>query len=92
MSGEKHLNIDESGWKEKGLKRWTWAFWAEKYTVCIIRDSRGEMVLEEMPGAAFGSIITSDFFGAYRKFGRMSGALIQFCRAHLIREVLFLEG
>jgi hypothetical protein len=47
-------------------------------------------VLEEIPGRSFGGIITSDFWGTYRKFGRKSGALIQFCRAHLIREVLFL--
>jgi transposase len=92
LSGEKHLYRDESGWKEGGEKRWTWAFRAEKYAVCIIRDSRGEGVLEEILGTAFGGIITSDFFGAYRKFQRVTGALLQFCWAHLIREVLFLEG
>jgi transposase len=91
LSEERHLNIDESGWKEKGRKRWTWAFRAEKYAVFIIRESRGEKVLEEIPGTAFAGIITSDFFGAYRKFSRVSGAAVQFCRAHLIREVLFLE-
>jgi hypothetical protein len=48
-------------------------------------------VLEEPLGRACRGIITSDFFGAYRKFCRVSGAAIQFCWAHLIREVLFLE-
>jgi hypothetical protein len=91
LSGEEHLYIDGSGWKGKGEKRWAGAFRAEKYAVFIIRDSRGEGVLEEIPGTAFGGIITSDFFGAYRKFCRVSGAVIQFCRAHLIREVLFPE-
>jgi transposase len=91
LTGEKHLYIDESGWKEGGKKRWTWAFRAEKYAVFIIRDSRGEGVLEEILGITFGGIITSDFFGAYRKFCRVSGAAIQFCWAHLIREILFLE-
>jgi hypothetical protein len=47
--------------------------------------------LEEILGTAFGGIITSDFFGAYRKFSRVSGTGIQLCWAHLIREVLFLE-
>jgi transposase len=96
LSGERHLYIDESGWKENGEKRWTWAFRAERYAVFIIRESRGAGVLEEILGRSFGGIITSDFFGAYRKFQRMSGALIQFCGtliqfcgAHLIREVLF---
>ncbi|MDR1317283.1 MAG: transposase [Spirochaetales bacterium] len=31
-----------------------------------------------------------DFYGAYRKFRRVTGALLHFCWAHLIREVLFL--
>jgi transposase len=91
LPGEKQLNIDESGWKEHGEKRWTWAFRAEKYAVFIIRDSRGEGVLEEILGLGYGGIITSDFFGAYRKYCRVAGARIQFCWAHLIREVLFLE-
>jgi hypothetical protein len=35
-------------------------------------------------------IISCDFFGAYRKFERMTGALLQLCWAHFIREALFL--
>jgi transposase len=91
LPGEEHLNIDESGWKENGEKRWTWVFRAKKYAVFIIRDSRGEGILEETLGLGFGGIITSDFFGAYRKFCRVAGVRIQFCWAHLIREALFLE-
>jgi transposase len=92
LKGERHLHIDESGWKEKGKKRWIWAFRAGKYAVFIIRDSRGEGVLEEVLGKGYRGIISCDFYGAYRKFGRVSGALLQFCWAHLIREVLFLTG
>jgi hypothetical protein len=62
LAGERHLNIDESGWKEKGRKRRAWAFRAEKHAVFIIRESREEKVLEEILGTAFGGIITSDFF------------------------------
>jgi transposase len=92
LSGERHLHVDESGWKENGEKRWIWAFRAEKYAVFVIRESRGESVLEEILGAAFRGIITCDFYGAYRKFQRVTGALLQFCWAHFIREVLFLLG
>jgi hypothetical protein len=67
LSEERHLNRDESGWKEKGRKRW--AFRAEKYAVCIIRETCGEQVLEEILGRV-GGIITSDFWGAYRKVSR----------------------
>jgi transposase len=90
LSVEGHLHIDESGWKEQGEKRWIWAFRAEKYAVFIIRDSRGEDVLEEILGLSFRGIISCDFYGAYRKFQRVTGALLQFCWAHFIREVLFL--
>jgi hypothetical protein len=90
LSGEKHLHIDESGWKEGGEKRWIWVFRAEKYAVFIIRGSRGSDVLEEILGKEYRGIISCDFFSAYRKFRRISSALLQFCWAHLIREVLFL--
>jgi transposase len=78
LSGERHLHIDESGWKEEGEKRWIWAFRAEKYAVFIIRDSREEDVLEEILGRSFRGIISCDFYGAYRKFQRVTGALLQF--------------
>jgi hypothetical protein len=90
LKEEGHLHIDESGWKENGEKRWIWAFRADKYAVFIIRDSRGEGVLEEVLGAEYGGIISCDFYGAYRKFRRVTGALLQFCWAYFIREVLFL--
>jgi transposase len=62
LRGERHLNIDESGWKEKGRKRWTGAFWAEQYAVFIIRESRGEGVLEAIRGRAFGGDTHEGFF------------------------------
>jgi hypothetical protein len=87
---ERHLHIDESGWKEEGKKRWIWAFRAEKHAVFIIRESRREVVVEEVLGKEFKGIISCDFYGTYRKFRRVAGALLQFCWAHFIREVLFL--
>ena len=90
LKGEGRLHIDESGWKENGAKRWIWAFRAEKYAVFVIRESRGEEVLEEILGLGFRGIIICDFFGAYRKFERLTAAVLQFCWAHFIREVLFL--
>jgi transposase len=78
LKGENHLYIDERGWKENGGKRWIWAFRAEKYAVFIIRDSRGEGVLEEILGKEYTGIITCNFYGAYRKFCRETGGLLQF--------------
>ena len=90
LRGERHLHIDESGWKEGGKKRWIWAFRAKKYAVFVIRGRRGEEVLEEILGLSFKGIISCDFYSAYRKFWRVTEALLQFCWAHFIREVLFL--
>ncbi|GHU46996.1 IS66 family transposase ISH10B [Spirochaetia bacterium] len=89
---EKHLHIDESGWKKNDARRWIWAFRAMKFAVFVIRNSRAEIVLEEVLGLAFKGIISCDFYGAYRKFKRLTGALLQFCWAHLIRQILFLKG
>jgi hypothetical protein len=62
LPGEKQLNIDESGWKENGEKRWTWAFRAKKYAVFIIRDSRGEGILEAILGLGYGGNNHERFF------------------------------
>jgi len=89
---EKHLHIDETGGKENGDKRWNWCFRAEKFTVFHINKSRGSEVLEKILGKDFGGIISCDFWGAYRKFSGLSLAVLQFCWAHLIREVKFFAG
>ena len=47
-------------------------------------------MLEEILGLGFRGIISCDFYGAYRKFERLTNAVLPLCRAHFIREVLFL--
>jgi transposase len=90
LPGAKHLHIDETGWKENGQKRWIWAFRANKYAFFVIKDTRATIVLEEILGLDFRGIISCDFYAAYRKFFRTTPALLQFCWAHLIRELRFL--
>ena len=41
-------------------------------------------------GDDFLGSISSDFFSAYLKYKKETGALFQFCWAHLIREIKFL--
>jgi transposase len=81
------LNIDESGWKDKGLRYWIWVFCTSTISFFCIAKSRGSKVLEEVLGKAYGGTIVSDFFSAYVKY---ASALQQFCLAHLIRDVKFL--
>jgi len=87
---EKHLHVDETGGKENGQKRWTWLFRAADFTVFHVDPSRGSVVLEKLLGKDYAGIISCDFWGAYRKFDRLTGVALQFCWAHVIREVKFL--
>jgi len=84
------LNVDETGHKENGQRMWTWCFRAPDFVLFAIRASRGSDVLLEHLGEEFDGILGCDYFSAYRKFmGQMSGT-VQFCLAHLIRDLKFL--
>lgn len=84
------LNVDETGHKENGEGMWTWCFRAGTFVLFSIQVSRGSDVLIEFLGEEFNGVLGCDYFSAYRKFmGRMSGS-VQFCFAHLIRDLKFL--
>jgi transposase len=90
LPGEAVLNVDETGHKENGAKFWTWCFRAQLYTLFRIDKSRGSKVLVEVLGAEFNGVLGCDYFSAYRKYMREFDVLVQFCMAHLIRDVKFL--
>ncbi len=90
LPGEALLNIDETGHKENGRRFWTWCFRAGGYTLFRIDKSRGSEVLIEVLGTEFNGVLGCDYFSAYRKYMREFGVLVQFCMAHLIRDVKFL--
>ena len=90
LPSEAFLNVDETGHKENAEKFWTWCFRAELYTLFRIQPSRGSEVLIDTLGSEFNGVLGSDYFGAYRKYMREFDVLIQFCLAHLIRDVKFL--
>jgi transposase len=81
------INIDETGWKREGKKEWIWCFKTEKRAVFWVSFSRGHEVLKAVLGEEYHGIIICDFWGAYRVFKRISSCLLQFCWAHLIREM-----
>lgn len=84
------LNVDETGHKENGQGMWTWCFRAPGFVLFTIQDSRGSDVLLEFLGVQFNGLLGCDYFSAYRKFmGQMSGS-VQFCLAHLVRDLKFL--
>lgn len=90
LPGESWLNVDETGHKENGKPYGTWCFRAELYTLFKIDPSRGSAVLIEMLGKEFDGVLGCDYFSAYRKYMREFSVEVQFCLAHLIRDVKFL--
>ncbi len=87
---EPHLGIDETGHHDDGKLHWTWCFQTPAYSVFHIDPSRGSEVLETILGADFNGLIGADYWGAYRKYARLFKVRMQYCMAHLIREVRFL--
>ncbi len=90
LPGEDVVNVDETGHKEKGRRLWTWCFRAELYTLFRIDPSRGSQVLIDTLGEEFDGVLGCDYFSAYRKYMDTFDVRVQFCIAHLIRDVKFL--
>lgn len=85
------LNVDETGHPENGKLLWTWCFRAGLYTLFQISPSRGSDVLLETLGQEFNGVLGCDYFSAYHKYMRLNeNVVVQFCLAHLIRDVKFL--
>ncbi|MGH7410701.1 MAG: IS66 family transposase [Candidatus Methylomirabilis sp.] len=87
---QRRLNVDETGHKDNGDLWWTWCFRAEMFTLFKIEPSRGSQVLLKVLGEEFNGVLGCDYFSAYRKYMEDCSIAVQFCLAHLIREVKFL--
>src|SRR5436309_4588711 len=90
LPGQARLNVDETGHKQNGQRQWTWCFRAGLYTLFKIDPTRGADVLIGVLGAEFDGVLGCDYFSSYRRYQREFGILLQFCLAHLIRDVKFL--
>jgi len=90
---QNRLNVDETGHPECGRRLWTWGFHApgpRGFTFYRIDPARSCEVLLEFLGEAFSGVVGCDYHGAYRKFLDETPTVVQFCWAHLIRDVKFL--
>jgi transposase len=90
LPGEGLLNVDETGHPDQRQRLWTWCFRASLYTLFRIDPSRGSDVLVAVLGQEFDGLLGCDYFSAYRKYMKTCGVAVQFCLAHLIRDVKFL--
>jgi transposase len=84
------VNVDETGHKENGDRFWTWVFKADLYVLFKIDKSRGSKVLIDVLGKEFNGVLGCDYFSAYRKYMKDFNVSLQFCIAHLIRDIRFL--
>jgi transposase len=84
------LNVDETGHKEYAQRLWTWCFRAATFTLFKIAPSRSSQVLIDVLGQEFQGVLGCDYFSAYRKYMGDFNVQVQFCLAHLLRDVRFL--
>jgi transposase len=85
LKEEPVLNVDETGWRTNGDKRYLWAFVTARYVVYTVAATRGSEVLIRLLGAVFRGILCSDRFSAYLKY---HSGQAQFCWDHLKRTLL----
>src|SRR5713226_10186845 len=79
------LNVDETGWRTGGDKRWLWALVAKQFVFYVVASSRGAEVLVSLLGAVFRGILCNDRWVVYLTYH--SGPM-QLCWAHLKRNIL----
>ena len=85
LQREPVLNVDETGWRTNGEKRYLWAFVAGSFVLYAIARTRGSELLIRLLGAVFEGILCSDRFSGYLKYHQGKA---QFCWAHLKRNLL----
>jgi len=89
---QKVVNIDETSYPHNKGLNWLWGFVTKIFAFFTIQASRGSKVLKEILTELYEGIIICDRFSAYIKYqkDRVIG-LIQFCWAHIIRDVKALK-
>jgi transposase len=92
LADEAHLNVDETGHPGGKKDFWAWVYRAESFSFFRIVPTRSSRELERLLGRRFKGILTCDYFSAYRKFLRLWDVAVQFCLAHLVRDVKFVAG
>jgi transposase len=87
------LNIDGTGHPENGKQFNVWGFHSpgsQGFTFFHIDPSKSAEVLMQFLGETFAGVVGCDYAGEYRRFLAETGAVLQFCWAHLIRDVKYL--
>ena len=75
--------VDETSFSVLGKNWWVWVFRSDTDILLVVRDSRGNDVLEEILGKLFTGVVVCD---CWRAYDFLSSASIQRCWAHLLRK------
>jgi transposase len=88
---QEQLGSDETGFKDNGKRHWIWCIAAATFSVFHIAASRSRVVLEDLVGEEFKGYLNFDYFSANCSFAWNYWIKAQYCWAHLIRDIRFLE-
>jgi transposase len=88
---EQQLGSDETSIKDNGKKHWIWCITAATFSVFHIAQTRSREVLEKLVGEEFSGYLNFDYFSANCSFAWNFWIKAQYCWAHLIRDIRFLE-
>lgn len=92
LPNQQVVNADESSYPHNNKLAWLWAFIASTFAFFTIQKSRGSKVIKNVLGKLYDGIIICDRFSAYVKYHKDRAlGLIQFCWAHIIRDVKALK-
>ena len=91
LPDQERINIDETGHKDQGRLLWTWVLGTPSFTVFHIASSRSSQVLEDLLTLECEAVLGHDCFSAYRAYMKKAPVTVQFCLAHLIRELRFIR-
>jgi transposase len=75
-------NVDETGWKKNGAKRWLWVAATNLLAVFMIHPLRNSVALAKLLGATIHGVVCSD---RWRIYERLRQRYWQICWAHLKR-------
>ena len=81
-------NVDETGWKQAGVRHWLWVAVTALATLFLVSRRRNRATRQQLLGAAFAGVVGSDRFSAY---GDLPVNQRQICWAHLLRQVAGLR-
>ena len=88
---QEQLGSDETSIKDNGKRHWIWCITAATFSLFHIATSRSRQVLEELVGPEFAGHLNFDYFSANCSFAWNFWIKAQYCWAHLIRDIRFLE-